>query len=257
MSGLDGLRVLVTRPVHQAEGLCRLLQQSGATVLRLPLLAIEPVAERAVATARQAAARGWDAWIFTSANAVRQALQLDPGHAGQWPRPAAAGAATAAVLREAGYEKATVPAGGDGAAALLADPAFAAVAGQRILIVTGADTLPELAAGLQARGATVEVLAVYRRVPVPHPAAAVTAAVEAADVAIVSSGEALAQLVRLTPPPQQPRLLDLQLALPSPRVVEKARLAGFRRRPLLPPRVSDTAYVELLERWRQKSPKAQ
>jgi len=70
-------------------------------------------------------------------------------------------------------------------------------------------------------------------------------------VAIVSSAEALANLVRLTPSAVRPLLLPLQLVLPSQRVVEKAREAGFTQPPLLPARVSDAAYVELLERWRR------
>ena len=250
MKTLAGLRVLVTRPAHQAEGLCVLLRQAGAEVLRLPLLAVEPVADPAAAAARLRRAQGGDSWIFTSANAVHAALRLDPG--GAWPALAAAGAATAAALRRAGHEGVVTPLRGDGSAGLLEDPFFAAVSGQRILIVSGEDTLPGLAEGLRARGAEVEVAAVYRRRPVPHEAAAVGAALDGADVAIVSSGEALAQLQRLTPADRRERLLGLQLALPSPRVVEKARQAGFRQPPLLPTRVSDTAYVELLQHWLQE-----
>lgn len=249
MKPLAGLRVLVTRPAHQAEGLCRMLQDAGAETLRLPLLAVEPVADPAAAAAQLRQAHGWDSWIFTSTNAVDAALRLDPGSS--WPPLAAAGAATAAALQRAGHTGVVVPLRGDGGAGLLDDPFFAAVSGQRILIVSGEDTLPGLAEGLRARGAAVEVAAVYRRRPVPHEAAAVSAALDAADIAIVSSGEALAQLWRLTPPGRRGRLLDLQLALPSPRVVEKARQTGFIRPPLLPARVSDAAYVELLQHWLQ------
>jgi uroporphyrinogen-III synthase len=250
VKSLAGLRVLVTRPAHQAEGLCGLLQQAGAQVLRLPLLAVEPVADPAAAAALLRRGHDWDCWIFTSANAVHAAVRLDPG--GAWPALAAAGAATAAALQRAGHAGVLVPLRGDGSAGLLDDPFFAAVSGQRILIVSGEDTLPGLAEGLRARGAAVEVAAVYRRRPVAHEPFAVNAALDAADVAIVSSGEALAQLQRLALPDRRERLLDLQLALPSPRVVEKARQAGFRRPPLLPARVSDAAYVELLQDWLQQ-----
>jgi uroporphyrinogen-III synthase len=246
MSRLAGLGVLVTRPAHQAQALCELLQQAGASVRRLPLLAIEPAADEAALAARLRQARGWDHWIFTSANAAHQAARLD---AGPWPPLAAAGAATAVALADAGHAGALVPAGLDGAAGLLADARFAAPAGQRILIVTGDNTLPQLAEGLRARGAKVEVLAVYRRVPVAHAPQAVAEAIAASQVAIVSSGEALAHLLHLTPAAAHGRLLSLQLALPSPRMIEKAREAGFTQTPLLPARVSDAAYVELLERW--------
>lgn len=246
MSRLAGLGVLVTRPAHQAQALCELLQQAGATVRRLPLQAIEPAADTAAVALRLQRARDWDHWIFTSANAARQAALACPG---PWPPLAAAGAGTAATLAAAGHPGALVPAGGDGAAGLLAEARFAAPQGQRVLIVTGDNTLPQLAAGLRARGAAVEVLAVYRRVPLQHPPQVVADALAACQVAIVSSGEALDQLLRLTPAAARPRLLALQLALPSPRVEETARAAGFTQAPLLPARVSDAAYVELLERW--------
>jgi uroporphyrinogen-III synthase len=245
-ANLSGLGVLVTRPAHQAAELCRLLEQAGARVLRLPLLAIEPVA---AAAARLAAQRQADWWIFTSANAVRQAAQLD---AGAWPRLAAAGTATAAALRAAGRKADLVPES-DGTPGLLAAPELAAPAGQRILIVTGESTLPDLATGLCARGAQVETLAVYRRLPLAHPPEAVAAALNAADVAIVSSHETLVQLLALAPPALRPHLLDLQLALPSARVVEKARELGFTRPPLLPARVADAAWLELLQSWRLKN----
>ena len=250
MNSLAGLGVLVTRPAPQAQALCQLLQRAGAAVNRLPLLAVEPVGDIAAVVARLGQARSWDYWIFTSGNAARQAARLD---AGPWPPLAAAGAATAAALAADGHPGALVPAGLDGAPGLLAEPRFAAPAGARILIVTGENTLPELAEGLRARGARVEVLAVYRRVPVQHAPQEVTAAILASQVAIVSSGEALAQLLRLTPAPARTRLLSLQLALPSPRMIETAREAGFTQPPLLPARVSDAAYVELLERWHQRS----
>lgn len=250
MSSLAGLGVLVTRPAHQAQALCDLLQQAGAGVERLPLLAIEPAGDEVALATRLRQARDRDHWIFTSANAVHQAARLD---AGPWPLLAAAGAATATALGQAGHGGALVPAGLDGAAGLLADPRFAAPAGSRILIVTGDNTLPELASGLRARGAEVEVLAVYRRVPVAHAPQAVVRALTASQVAIVSSGEALAHLLALTPADARERLLSLQLALPSPRMIEKAREAGFTQTPLLPARVSDAAYVELLERWRNRN----
>jgi uroporphyrinogen-III synthase len=252
MSGrLAGLGVLVTRPAHQADGLCRLIEEAGGRALGLPLLSIEPAADPAAAAAELDAARGADWWIFTSANAVREAIRLDNG---AWPRLAAAGAATAEALRAVGHAPALVPADSDGTPGLLAAPELAAPTGQRILIVTGADTLPGLGQTLRQRGAQVEIAVVYRRMPQWHSSAAVEAALAAADVAIVSSSEALQQLFHLASPPLRARLLDLQLALPSARVVEKARELGFARTPLLPARVSDSAWLELLQRWRLDAP---
>lgn len=248
---LDGLTVLVARPAAQAEALCALIEQAGGRALRLPLFEIAAVADPEAAAARLQAARAFDRWLFTSSNAIGHAAALAPP---PWPPLAAVGAVTAAVLAGIAGTEVLVPEAGDGAEALLAHPALRQIAGQRQLIVTGEQTLPLLEAGLRARGALVEVLAVYRRVAVEHAAEVVGAALAQADVAILPSGEALTRLVELTPAAAQPLLKALQLALPSPRVVETARVLGFLRPPLLPSRVADAAYLEVLSRLRSGHP---
>ncbi|MBX6420762.1 MAG: uroporphyrinogen-III synthase [Nevskia sp.] len=245
MRSLSGLRVLVTRPAHQSQTLCRLIEEAGGRVLRLPLLAIEPRAAPELAAAVREA-RADEVWIFTSANAVRAAA---PSMGDRWPAQVyAAGQATAAALRDCGCRHAVAPEDSRGAESLLALPALRDLAGRRVRLFTGENALPRLADGLRAAGARVEAFAVYRRVPVAHGPDAVRAALEQAEVAIVSSGEALEHLVRLTPADARARLFALQLALPSARVVEKARELGFAKIPWLPSRVADAAYVELLSK---------
>ena len=130
---LAGLRVLVTRPAHQADSLCRMIEARGGKALRLPLLSIEPVTSAAVERQLHAA-RGYDWWIFTSTNAVQQARRLLPA---DWPAQlAAVGAATAAALESAGRDI-TTPQGAYSSEALLALPQFQQVRGQNILLVTG------------------------------------------------------------------------------------------------------------------------
>ncbi len=51
------------------------------------------------------------------------------------------------------------------------------------------------------------------------------------------------------PSARRPALLDLQLVVPSRRVVEQAARLGFKRSPLVPEQVSDTAYLKCLEQW--------
>lgn len=242
---LDGLTVLVARPAAQAETLCRLIEAAGGAVIRLPMQAIAAVPDAAAAAAELAAHRDAARWLFTSTNAVEHAAALCPP---PWPALGAVGSVTAAALTRLTGAPVIVPPAGDGAAALLAHPALAEIAGQRLLIVTGEDTLPILEDGLRARGARVRVLPVYRRVAVRHSPDAVAAALAAADIALVPSGEALRQLVESTPPEARPRLLRLPLAVPSSRVVETARALGFVHEPLLPARVHDAAWLDTL--WR-------
>lgn len=245
-ASLRGARVLVARPRAQSAELIAKLLAAGAEARALPLLEIAPVADPAAARAALQAGRAATRWIFSSTNAVQHAAALLPP---PWPPVAAVGPVTAAALAELGCSEVLQPAVGDGAAALLAHGALQSLRGETVLLVSGEQPLAELALRLPERGAEVSSIAVYRRVPVAHAPEAVTAALAWATVAVVPSGEALDQLVRLTPAAARAALLDLQLALPSARVVEIARRHGFRRPPLLPQRVSDAAYVEALRQF--------
>lgn len=239
MSGtLSGRRVLVTRPAHQADNLCRLIEAEGGTPIRLPLLTIEPAASPAEAQRRLAA--GHDLWIFTSVNAVRNALPLAGGRLP--PRLAAIGPATAAALAAAGGAAAATPLAGASSEALLERPELRDVAGQRILIVTGADGLDVLERVLHARGATVERAEVYRRVALPYPPEAVLAALRRTDVVVATSSQALEHLLRLTPEDARKLLLRKPLVVPSARMVEKARDLGFMQPPRVAEPVSDAAF---------------
>jgi uroporphyrinogen-III synthase len=234
---LAGRRILVTRPAHQADNLCRLIEAEGGTAVRLPLLTIEPVASPAEAQRRLAA--GHDLWIFTSVNAVRHALPLAGGRLAA--SLAAIGPATAAALAAAGGAVAATPLAGASSEALLEQPELRDVAGKRILVVTGAEGLELLERTLRERGATVERAEVYRRVALPYPPETVLAALRRADVLVVTSGQALEHLVRLTPEEARKSLWRKALVVPSARMVEKARDLGFLQPPRVAEPVSDAA----------------
>lgn len=251
---LAGLGVLVTRPAHQAEGLCRAIEAAGGHAQRLPLLGIEGPADPAATGLRLKDGCVADAWIFTSPNAVNWAARLHPpGGTPDWPAlVAAAGQGTARALSALGRSGVQLPPQ-DGAAGLLQLPLLQDVAGRRLLIVCGERPLSLLAEGLRARGAEPDVVEVYRRLPLPHSRHQVTQALGAVAAVIVSSGESLRQLHGLTPPDVRSRLFDLQLAVPSARVLELARQLGFRHAPLVPERVGDEGFVQALIRWRSAS----
>lgn len=238
MSGaLDGVRVLVTRPAYQAEVLCRMIEAEGGTAIRLPLLAIEPRANPA--DVKHKLAQPQDLWIFTSTNAVRYALPLLAAPLPE--RIAAIGAATAAALAAAGAANASVPVAGASSAALLAMPEFAELQGRRVLIVTGEEGLTALEDELNARGATVTRAEVYRRIALPYPPDSVSAALRRSDVLIVTSGQALDHLLRLTPEDSRKALLKKPLVVPSARMLEKARDLGFAQPARVVDPVSDAA----------------
>lgn len=244
MKSLEGLRVLVTRPAHQADLLCRHIEAQGGVAVKLPLLAIHPTAHAGRAQAQLAAARDDHGWIFTSANAVRHAQPLCPS---PWPPQLfAIGAATAAALEAGGHEVQAAPLTAHSSAGLLALPEFAAVAGKKFLIVTGEDGLGVLAPALTERGASASVVTVYRRVPLPYDADTVLSALRGTDVLVVTSGQALAHLCALTPDASRATLFKKQLVLPSARVLEQAQTLGFSGELRIAEPMSDAAILAAL-----------
>lgn len=243
---LKGLRVLVTRPAEQAESMCRLLANHGAQVERLPMQAIEPVRQPAAAARALQQARDARVWIFTSANAVRYARGLD---AGVWPPCVAVGPATAAALAQAGIETVLTPPTAHDSDGVLSLAELQDVRDSTVVLVTGEGGRDAIESGLAARGARVERIEVYRRVALPHDADAIAQAVSAVDAAVVTNGEALRQLVARVSGTARDALLQLQLVVPSRRVVELASELGFKTPALVPEQIADAGFLHSLERW--------
>ncbi len=239
---LAGLRVLVTRPAHQAAGLVLGLEDAGATVTSLPLIAIAPPQDAEAARTALLAYCDAGFWIFTSVNAVEAAVRLQPDG---WPSTLfALGQASARALSRHG-QTARAPEGGS-SEELLLWPELHAIAGQRALIVTGEAGRTTLADTLTARGAEVGVARCYRRERVVQTPAVVTAALAGAAVIVLTSGEALAALLALSP---GQALQQRALLLPSLRVAQAARAAGYVGDLLVPTAVSDSAIRNRLELW--------
>lgn len=161
---LAGRRVLNTRPAHQAAGLSAALTEAGAEVAELPLIAIVPRPLPAEDERLLLDLDRYDGVFFVSANAARLGLDAVANAWPQWPwrLPAyAVGASTATVLAAAGLDV-RVPEQAD-SEGLLALPSLQAVAGQRFLLLRGEDGRELLPATLRARGARVDVIALYRR----------------------------------------------------------------------------------------------
>jgi uroporphyrinogen-III synthase len=159
---LEGLSVLVTRPAHQADGLCERIEQAHGRPVRYPTLEILGPTDKHEARARLAAAATADLLIFVSVNAVSYAFPLLPDQLPLSIGIAAVGSATAGALEEAGLPPTLVPARMD-SEGLLALPEMQSVAGKRVIILRGNDGRELLAETLQARGAEVEQVEVYRR----------------------------------------------------------------------------------------------
>ena len=75
---LGGLSVLVTRPAHQAEQLCEMIEQAHGRPVRFPAMEILGPADKHATRRQLDTARHADLLIFVSANAVQYAFPLLP-----------------------------------------------------------------------------------------------------------------------------------------------------------------------------------
>jgi len=257
---LSGLRVLVTRPSGQSEGLCRLVEEVGGQPVALPSLEI--VAVEPDWTLRGSASLDDVDWlIFISANAARFGHVAIMDHQGVWPdrpRVAAIGRATAASLAELGVKADLCPgsAGGD-SESLLATPEFSGLAGRQTLIIRGRGGRALLAEGLRTRGATVDYLEVYAR---RRPAdcaqrLGVLAMDREIDVVTVTSGEALANLIDAG---REAACLSWLQSLPlvvlAPRMVKLARDLGFSGPVMVAEEMSDRGFILTLKGCYSRGP---
>lgn len=233
---LAGLRVLVTRPAHQAQGLIAALREQGAEPVPFPLLDIAPIDETETSAYNQIKARILDldlyaGVIFISPNAARIGEQWIDTY---WPQlPVginwlAIGAGTAATLTALGIPAYHV-AGGFDSEALLADPLLSNIDEKRFLILRGEGGRELLAETLKSRGADVDYADLYRRICPRYNQTQIKSTIYAQrlSVILITSGMALDNLLELAG--AEPDLLETALIVPSRRIADLARARGFKR----------------------------
>ena len=173
------MRLLLTRPQHDAERTAAALRRQGHQVEIAPLMRIEPLAGAALGTGP------WSGLIFTSANAVRAVKGL-AGVAALVEVPAfAVGERTAAAVRAAGFRE--VAAGGGDVRQLTQAILAWAKAGRGarrdpLLYLAGEDLSHDLAGMLAADGAIVHTVTVYRAVKAERFPAHLEAALAAGEI---------------------------------------------------------------------------
>lgn len=244
---MNRARILVTRPAHQAENLCRLIEEHGGTPIRFPTL--NTVALDDCFTIRQTLSDlDRFQWVcFISANALDFALKANSGKIVQSKtvRFAAVGQATAQALELAGLPVDLLPEKGYNSEALLAMPQLQHVKEQKFLIIRGEGGRDELANTLRSRGAQVEYLDVYKRVIPGIDASSVLnlLAENKLDAITITSVEALQNLLTLLGKEKHKLLFAVPLVVVSDRIRYIAADMGFERINVTDS-PSDTAIVE-------------
>ena len=226
MANLAGLKVLVTRPRDQADGLAQAIVQAGGIPLLFPLLDIAPVEDAAVLQRQVSHLARCDLAIFISPNAVKfgmaaiatSGLALDM-------KVATVGQGSAKALRAAGVSEVIAPAERFDSEGLLALPELQRIAGWRVMIFRGDGGRELLGDTLKARGAEVEYVACYRRGRPQDNAGELLQAQP--DAITVTSSEALGYLWQMLDTEALSVLRDTPLFVPHPRIAELARSQGW------------------------------
>lgn len=228
------MRIIVTRPLAQAETLVAELRASGADAVALPLIDIAPASDPQLLRQAWQQLPSLALLMFVSANAVQYFMQARPPGA-EWPAQLLAGSTgpgTSQALREAGVpEAALVEPLGEvfDSEALWARLRTRDWQGRRVLVVRGEAGRDWLAEQLGQAGAGVDFVAAYQRV-LPQLDAQLTALRDAAlaqpqqHLWSFSSSQAVANLQQLS---QGADWSASAAVAPHPRIVAALQRLGF------------------------------
>lgn len=227
------LTVLVTRPQRQGEALCRMIEEAGGRSIHLPLLEIKACIPSEETLSRLAKNKSYDWLIFISANAVQYGVTAVAAFARQnnTLKVAAIGQATAHKLESLGITVDLHPEEPASSETLLACPAFEHAAHLKCLIIRGVGGREYLADELQRRGATVDYLEVYQRVPIAikHQRFIELSQQDAIDVVALTSGESLEHLTRLLPQNIRESWLTKPVIVIGKRMEKQAEALGYSK----------------------------
>jgi uroporphyrinogen-III synthase len=240
-NALQGVHVLVTRPSHQAESLCQLIEQQGGIAVRFPTLEVVEMNAKpnnesdnpAIATNPLSKLSNYRWLVFISANAVNFALKANGGKIARFKsvQIAAIGQATANALIKSGLQVNLLPKTGFDSDSLLAMPELQLVNGQNILIVRGQGGREQLATVLRSRGANVDYWEVYQRIMPDVDNAKLGDLLEQnkLNVIVITSCEALQNLQTMLGSPYTTQLTAVSLVVVSDRIKRFAIEMGFTR----------------------------
>jgi uroporphyrinogen III methyltransferase / synthase len=163
MLSLEGLRIVVTRAVQQAEELAQPLRERGAIPILLPVIDIAPPADPTALANAISQIDCYDWIVFSSVNGVRA---LGEGF-NRRARIATVGAATRSFAEKRGWKVSVTP---DiyVAEALVKALGNEDLSGRHVLIPGAAVTRDVVREELMRRGALVDLVEAYRNVLPPE-----------------------------------------------------------------------------------------
>lgn len=235
---------LITRPASRGEGLVRLLSEAGGECILFPTLDITVFPFQRVVSQLGKIFNLVDKVIFTSVHAVQERI-VDLCYAEIFSRATvlAIGGATAEALRQKNVNPIVPRVGEHHSEGLLALPMLQQVAGQCIVVFSGAGGRALLERHLRKRGAQVMKISVYRRgCPVRRKFPPVTRV----SYIISTSQESLSNLWQMAGIEGQPWLKEQHLVVISHAMKALAIKLGFVHPPIVSQGASDEAIYEAI-----------
>ena len=253
---LRGLRVLVTRPAHQAGPLAQRIHEAGGVARLFPAVEIVDPEDLLPLNRSVDHLDSFDLAIFISPNAVNRAMDhiLSRRTLPAGLRLACVGRGSARELQRLGYTDVITPQDRADSEALLALPALQSVAEKKIVIFRGDDGRAMLGDVLTARGASVEYVECYRRI---RPKTDASSLIDdwrqgELDIVSVTSTQGLKNLYALLGAAGRSCLLSTPIVVLSERTARTCRELGFTTEPMVTADASDTAIVEAIQAWRSR-----
>ncbi|CDZ77928.1 Uroporphyrinogen-III synthase [Legionella massiliensis] len=231
MNGLKGLRVLNTRPVDQAKQLSQAIEAAGGVAIECPALVIRCKEKTWLNNLPNL--NGVAQAIFISTNAVDCCFKTLIAELLPWPASIqiiAVGEATAAALSRYSLEAHLIPAIADSENLLQLED-LQNVQNKTILLFKGEEGRELIAETLQARGADIHLIEVYKReMPKPNPQQLrFLWQNEVVDIILFTSHQAMSNIFYLFGEEAQDWLCRTPCLVISERLAKEAALLGIKK----------------------------
>lgn len=233
--------ILVTRPAHQADNLCQLIENAGGKSIRFPAIEIVEIQNKSELHNYCAHLDFFDMAIFVSTNAVEYSLAILLKYIiPKTLKIFAVGKKTASILNEKGlYALSAPPPFNSESLLTLAELQKSQVQRKKVLIFKGEGGRELLAESLQQRGAQVNTVSVYQRI-MPSSAIDLT---QIPDMIVITSAESVGNVFSLLS--EKTWLKTTPLIVIGQRVAEYAR--QFTQAPIfIAPTASDEGLLNAM-----------
>lgn len=250
---LAKLRVLVTRPAHQADNLCDKIDQLDAKALRFPTIEIK-ISDKCQSTLTiNNTIKQYDIALFVSQNAVHHAFQFI--HAESLPKQlkiGVIGKGSLASLNNYGIQSQAIPSQTYNSEGLLSSQLLSDVQHKKVIIFRGQAGRNLLGDTLIERGATVTYCEVYQRcLPQIDENTYEEIFKINIDIAIFTSSEGLKHAFKMLKEKDAQTLLNTPWLLISERMKKTAYNLGHNSDIIIAQQASDDGIISSLLEWQK------